>query len=338
MSIDDTTPVDTDEGNLDDFSAEFFGQSKAEPEATTPEVDEATNDGADAEPKENTQEQPDDPVEEKPAEESDDEDDDQEEEDANPKPKESRFQKRISELTAKARDAERREQALLDRLTALEAGSTKTEAPKPADTVGTGDSPPAPNDTNEDGTERFPLGEFDPEYIAALTQYNVDKVLAARDERTKQEAETAKRVEAAGQLEAAWTDELVSARERYPDFDEKGEALGAMLTNLDQGYGDYLGSTIMGMDKGADVLYYLAQNPEEAVAIVNSGPQKATIALGRLEARFSDAGGTTVAPRKVSTAPTPPPANKGSSVARGRVAPDTDDLDAFANMFFDKKK
>ena len=96
------------------------------------------------------------------------------------------------------------------------------------------------------------------------------------------------------------------------------------------------------MDKGPDVLYYLASNPEEARQIVNSGAQKATLALGRIEAKFLEVESKkSSAKPKVSKAPTPPPPNARARGANGAfisVQPDTDDLDAFEAAFFDKKK
>ena len=94
------------------------------------------------------------------------------------------------------------------------------------------------------------------------------------------------------------------------------------------------------MDHGPDVLYYLSNHPEEAHAIVNSGAQKATLALGRIEARFVEAEATKVlAKPKITKAPPPPTATARGTGGGGRsVSPDTDDLDAFASEFFARKR
>ena len=89
----------------------------------------------------------------------------------------------------------------------------------------------------------------------------------------------------------------------------------------------------MSMDKGPDVLYYLSSNPDEAKEIVNSGAQKATIALGRIEARFlDDETDTKTVKQKVSKAPVPPPKNKGSSATKMSLDATSDNvnLDALA--------
>src|SRR3546814_4807298 len=104
-----------------------------------------------------------------------------------------------------------------------------------------------------------------------------------------------------------WSSDVCSS-----DLKEKGEELIENFTDLDEAYGEYLSSTLMSMEYGPDVLYYLASNPEEAKKIVNSGPQKASIALGRLEARFMDEDKPQQKVRpKVSNAPEPPPTNRG---------------------------
>src|SRR3546814_11078038 len=87
-------------------------------------------------------------------------------------------------------------------------------------------------------------------------------------------------------LQSEWQAKLGPAQERYPDFKEKGEELIENFTDLDEAYGEYLSSTLMSMEYGPDVLYYLASNPEEAKKIVTSGPQKDSIALVLPEARL----------------------------------------------------
>ena len=145
--------------------------------------------------------------------------------------------------------------------------------------------------------------------------------------------------DARSELESGWTSKMETARERYPDFQEKGETLISAFDGLDPSYGEYLSATIMGMDYGADVLYYLANNHEEANKIVAAGPTKATIMLGRLESKFMDIGegDKQKDQKKVTKAPPPPPTNKGSAIARVEVEDDTDDLDAFSQKFFKRK-
>lgn len=323
------TPVEsTVDDDLDTFSDVFFGRKAPDDEQASSEKVETdtTEDDAqeDTQPEDDTlanDEDEDEVVEEAP-------------EDAQPKPKKNRFQERIDELTAGKREAERKAADLEARLAKLEQTSKPAPIVEAAENTG-----PTPEDTNEDGTDKYPLGEFDPNYIRDLTRHTLQ---TEREALKKEEEEKAQQTEMEAQraaLQTSWEEKLVPAQERYPDFREKGEALVDSFSGLEPAYAEYLTATLMSMEYGPDVLYYLSKNPAEAHAIVNSGATKATIALGRLESKFAFAEEEKQRRPKVSQAPTPPVhLNKGSAVVKVEVPDDTDDLDAFANKFFDKKR
>lgn len=258
-----------------------------------------------------------------------DEDDDSEEKvDEKPKKKVNRYQERINELTAKAREAERA-------LAALQAAQQKQpEAPKAATPV-VQDDAPNPDALNEDGSEKYPLGEFDPEYIRDMARHTIDKEWKARKEQEAQEAAQRQEAEAREALQAQWVERLAPVTEQHEDFIEKTMGLESAFDGLDPAYSDYLVNTIKSLDHGPEVLYYFANNLEEAQKFVRSGPLAATLALGEINAMFK--GNTRKAEPKVSKAPPPPQVNKGSKT-RTTVAADTDDLDAFADMLFRKPK
>ena len=329
MSI-DNTPADgaTQEVNdLDTFSDDFFGQKES--------------------PKEETVEEPETPVEEVDANEEDAQDEDDtlatDEEDAEeeevvetPAPKKNRAQERINELTRERHEADRKAAALAADLAEVQRRLdelTKTPAevkPAPTEAADTG---PKGTDLNEDGSDKYPLGEYDPAYLRDFMKHTLSVEREQQESNRKQaEAQQAIQAELAA-VQESWNEKLTPVKERYPDFDEKSQALTSTFDHIDSAYGEYLATTIMSMDYGPDVLYHLANNPEEADAIVKSGPTKATIALGRLETRFMAEDAKASRPVKPSKAPPPPPANKGSSTARS-VTPDTDDLDAFSSLLF----
>lgn len=322
--------------NLDDFSADFFGQKDAAPvEATTETNDEVETAEDDAPKLEDTQPEDD-------ALETDDDDStDEPEVDEQPKPKKNRFQERIDELTNARRESERREEALRIEFEALKARLEQNDTPKPkTDNVVSKAVAPTPDDKNEDGTDKYPLGEFDPRFVADQVRHELKMEAEAAAQKEQAQAEHQKEEQARAQLQAEWETKLTPARERYPDFQEKGQELIDSFSGLNEAYSEYLTTTIMSMDYGADVLYYLANNPTEAHAIVNSGAAKATVALGRLEAKFAlaDEDKQTARP-KVSKAPAPPPVmNKGSSVSLPSVPGDTEDLNAFEAEFFKKHR
>jgi len=322
-------PVETD---LDAFAAELFGQSKAQPEPASSEEVESEEQESDA-TEEDTHVDADDTS----APDNDDdsgEDDDSTIEEA-PKPKKNRFQERIDELNGKFRETERKLNEALSKLE--EVQKTKTE---PVQTQ-TSDDGPKPTDLNEDGSEKYPLGEFDPAYIKDVVKHTLDEESKEREAHEKMSAAERARQEAADALQEQWNEKLVPAQERYPDFQEKGEQMLSTFEGIDPAYGDYLTTTIMDMEYGPDVFYYLANNLDEAQKIVNSGAKKATIALGRLEAKFAIAEAEkTIARPRVSKAPEPPQhLNKGSAVTPPPIRGDEKDvdLDAFSKALFKKR-
>jgi len=326
--------VQTVTDDLDAFSGEFFGrnqepivdesQTSDEPD----EVEEEAEQGEVDEPETDSQEEVDD---------TESEEEVEPEEEA-PKPKPT-VQDRINELVRQREEAKREGQAQLQALreefeARIAALAPKQEAkPEPGE--------PTPDDLNDDGTNKYELGEFDPQYIRDLTRYTLNaerqKAEAEATERAQQtEAEKAQQV-----LVQSWNEKVEAAKVEYPDFQEKGKELLDGFNNLEAGYAQYLSTVLMSMDHGPAVLYYLSNNPAEAIEIVNSGAQKATLALGRIEAKFIDAKAEkTLAKPKVSKAPAPAPAaarSRGSNGAFVSVSPDTDDLDAFQKEFFKKK-
>jgi hypothetical protein len=344
MSSEDSTVIAPDTDDLDAFSSTFFAPNK-EKEAVdvTPEDtgdEEQVVSEEDNEPEADTL-APEDENQEETADEDEDEADEEPVEPQKPEKPKSRFQERIDQLNEKARKAEEAAQAsdqrLADALARLEAlEKTKTPEKETETPVQNG---PSPDDKNEDGTDKYPLGDFDPAYIRDLTRYTfaaeVQRERAAEAEQQKQrEAQ-----EARDALKQEWEGRLDSAKEKYPDLNQKSEALFSTFTDLEPGYGDYLAATIMSLEYGPDVLYHLASNVAEAKKIVESGPARATIALGRLEARFAlNEEDKRSQKMKVSQAPTPPARlNKGSMVSRD-IAADTDDLDAFSKAFFKQKR
>lgn len=319
------TPVETPDVDLDTFADELFGRSEPAPETTNSE--EAPDNAEVTDVTEATE-----VTEEEAQDETPEATENTEEEAPKPKPsKKPSAQERISQVISE-RNAERQRVAELQaKLAALENPKQNTE-PTSTATAPTSDA------LNEDGSPKYPLGDFDPNYIRDLTTFNVQTQLAEQrkiEEAAKAEAEAKVQQQA---LAAEWNEKLTPALERYPDFQEKGQELLESLSGLDSDYEDYIAATIMQLEYGPDVLYYLSSNPNEAQAIVNAGPTKAAVLLGRLESKFLQADAEkTLARPKVSKAPTPPPINKGSSAVKASVAPDTDDLEAFEKELFRKK-
>ena len=187
----------------------------------------------------------------------------------------------------------------------------------------------------ESGEAKYPLGEFDPAYVRDLTRFELQQ---AMQEKAAQEAEQAKQrefQEAEKQLQEQWQGRIEKAMDKYPDLLDQEENLAVVFEGVDESYGKYLASVIMSMDYGPDVLYHLSTNIEEARKIVESGPARATLALGSLGARYAMHETEKQQQKlKVSKAPAPPERlNEGNMVSKD-IPDDTDDLDAFAAKLF----
>lgn len=322
----ENTPVES--ADLDTFSAELFGQSAVTEEpASSEDVTEQTDDDALETETTNTQEE-DDAL-------STEDEIKEEEAPAEPAPKKTRFQERIDELTAGKREAERKAAELETRLAKLEEAK-QTTAPSPAPKAET--EGPDPYAKNEDGTDVYALGEYDPaylkDYVNHLMSNKEQEAVTKQAEQAQATAIEAERIA----LQESWESKLEPARERYPDFQEKGQELISSFDGIDPAYGEYLSAQIMDLDFGTDVLYYLATHPDEAQAIVESGARKATVALGRLDAKFGFSEEEKQKVRKVSQAPTPPPTNKGAAQVGSEVPDDTNDLDAFERKLFKRTR
>lgn len=338
--------------DLDTFSESFFGQKESVKEPTSSEeskTEEKEDSTLDSDIKDKKDTQPESDEDDESSEDNEDEDtlapegsDDTEEEEVEaeaekPKPRKNRSRERIEELNTKFREEERKRQDVERRLEELTKKFEQNDQPKPV-IKQEADTGPQPDDVTDDGTDKYPLGEFDPNYIRDLTKHTF-KVEGERrrQEEVQEQAQKAAENER-GVIAAEWQGKLEPARERYPDFQDKSQELLDTFNGLDPSYGEYLATAIMTMEYGPDVLYHLANNKDEAKKIVGMGAAKATLALGRLEAKFADASEEKKQARpKVSKAPVPPErVNKGSAVSKAEVDDDTDDLDAFATKLFKK--
>lgn len=340
MNTDDTeTNVDIDETNLEDFEAEFYGRTPTETQKE--EVEEVVSETEDDSLA--TEEDDDEELEASPEEEEEDNDDEEEEEpEEDPKPRKNRksAKERIEELVAKNRESERREAELIRRLEQLEALTNK-EVNKSEDEVNVRQEQlsadaPNPDALDKEGQPVYPLGEFDPQYIRDLAKFTVaEETRKAKEEAAKEEE--AKRIaQIQEDLTSQWIERVNEVEKEIPEIRNNIVRLTDTFKNIDEGYGDYLASVIMSSEFGPQMMNYLSQNIGEAQKIVASGPAAATLALGRLEARF-------ISPTKpddkrntklVSKATEPPEERARGRGGKFTVSPDTDDLDAFERVFY----
>lgn len=313
----DTFVVDNSSDDLDTFEKDFFSKPVQEKKEPAPVKEDVTPAPVDE----------DDNKDDDQADDSNLDGDDDVNKDPDPKPKKSnRYQERINELTAKAREAERALEAL------RVEKAQQTETTKSTTPVVT-DNGPDPDAKNEDGSEKYPLGEFDPSYIRDMARHTIDKEWSDRKAQEAQEQAQRQNQEARDYLQEQWTEKLAPVTEQHEDFLDKTMELESTFEGLDPQFSDYLVQTIKSLDHGPEVLYYFANNIEEAQKFVQMGPLAATLALGEFNAMFK---GQSRKETKLSNAPPPPQVNKGSNT-RTTVRGDTDDLDAFEKEFYKKK-
>ena len=310
--------VDPNTDNLEEFENLLSGKAKALQEAPDKEDPKTPVDDTDAVDTEDD------------LEEENDDSEDKDSEEETPKPKKvSRYQERINELTAKARESER----ALIALQAAQKQLETTQTPKPV-VAEVPDKGVDPDAKNADGSEKYPLGQFDPEYIRDMARHTIDKEWAVRKEQDAQETAQRQNQEARDHIQAGWVEKLAPVTEQHEDFIDKTMGLESAFDGLDPQYSDYLVQTIKSLEHGPEVLYYFANNLDAAKEFVRSGPLGATLALGEINAMFK--GTSRKVDTKVSKAPPPPQVNKGTN-ARKVVAADTDDLDAFSEVLFKRK-
>lgn len=323
------TPENTPQGdvfinpntdNLDDFEKLLSGTAKplteTPPEPTEDDLDEVEDntDAGEVDPPETEDEPIEPPKEEK---------------------KKSRFQARIDDLTAKTKEFERLyngTQMQLEQVLAKLNEQVKPDLPKVEIAP---EGVPTADDLNEDGTPKYALGEFDPMFIRALTKFTINQETAIAKAQMLQEQQQAQFEQERQAINSQWAEKLTKAKADYPDLEEGNRRLQETFATIDPRYGDYLSTTIMTMDHGPEVLHYLGEHIEEAKSIAASGATKATLALGRIEARFADAALNKTNVR-VSQAAAPPPTRTRGSSGSVPTPGDTDDLDAFERAFYQK--
>lgn len=335
MNIEDDNVDNVNNEDQSDFETLFFNGEPVQDEPDnedTEEVEDSDQPGDEGED-----------LDPSATDETDDEDEDEPEEDVKPKGKNRKSaQERINELTAKARQEEREKLQLLKRLEELEAvvkKETVEKAPLKQDDLPEG--APDFDAVDEKGNLLYPLGEFDPKFIRDLTRFTIEQETKALREKEAQEAEQKAIQEVQTKIQSEWMERLEKYEEEVPEVRESIAELTEVFQDLNPTYGEYLASTIMASEFGPQIMHYLSDNIGEAQKIVASGPAAATLALGRLEARFikpSNEKETKRNNKRVSDAPEPPESLTRGANGQFTVRPDTDDLSAFERVFFNNKK
>lgn len=178
------------------------------------------------------------------------------------KTRNERWPKRVDSLTARVREQERE-------LVELRAKHGVTPAPDTAE---------APN------PDQYEFGEADPQYLKALTRFEVKQVV--EDERKAMRAE-AERGAVNAQLEDGYANIETKGAEKYEDFQAKIEA--AVEARGGEPLHPLVSVGLAVSPAGHHVAYKLATDTtasDRIESLASTNPQAAAIAFGELEGEF----------------------------------------------------
>jgi hypothetical protein len=185
----------------------------------------------------------------------------EEEAEVTDKPKQNpKLEKRFSELTKRAKQAEAEKEALRSKLQELESRVAPQPVQEP-DVLG----------------EKPQASQFQDafEYAEALAEWSAEKALEQRDIQEQQRKIEQQRNE----VIKSWTQKLEAAKANLPDFDD-------MVASSSVQVRDEVRDAILESDVGPEILYHLASNDEYAAKFANMPANKALKELGKLEVQF----------------------------------------------------
>lgn len=182
-----------------------------------------------------------------------------------------KVQERIDKLTWEKWEAKREADQLRKELEEFRNTTTVAPAQRPI--------PPVEDDFDDPN-----------EYRKARVKYE-DEIFAWNETRRNTELEKQRLQESFQESLKAFNKRAERMRAKYPDFDE---AISAPI------FSPAVSQEVLDSEYGAEIGYYLAKNPDEALRLSSLPPSKVAKEIGKLEIRFSS-----FTKKTVSTAPPP---------------------------------
>ena len=182
-----------------------------------------------------------------------------------------KVQERIDKLTWEKWEAKREAEQLRKELEEFRNTTTVAPAQRPI--------PPVEDDFDDPN-----------EYRKARVKYE-DEIFAWNETRRNTELEKQRSQERFQESLKAFNKRAERMRAKYPDFDE---AISAPI------FSPAVSQEVLDSEYGAEIGYYLAKNPDEALRLSSLPPSKVAKEIGKLEVKF-----TSVSKRTVSKAPPP---------------------------------
>ena len=202
--------------------------------------------------------------------------------------------KRIDELTAARKAAERRAELAEQRAHELAkiAAAAKELPPAP-------EPPPPPVEAPLTKPRKADFADPDAyddavlEWAASEGARRSRAEIAAAEARRAQDAEQQAQAATAQAERAIWEERRVAAVQKYADFDEVAFKPDLPITTA-------MAAAISAESNGADVAYYLGKNPQEAARIAALKPNQAFAAVVRLAMKLEDKPSTSKAPAPIT--------------------------------------
>jgi len=215
------------------------------------------------------------------------------------KPK-SGAEARIGELTRLRREAERSAEYWKGIATRNGAQSGDDAAPT---------AEPSPDDFDDYG-----------DYVKAITKWTV-----AQDQRATADTRATEAAKVADEHRGAeWNAKIGAAKSVLPDFD-------AVMETADTPTASHVAAAIMDAERGPELLYHLAGNPEIVERLNEMSPARAAMELGKIEATLGEpAAPPPPPPKRTTTAPAPiTPVKPGSTTAKDPAKMNMDEYKAY---------
>ena len=217
-----------------------------------------------------------------------------------------KVQERIDKLTWEKWEAKREADQLRKELEEFRNTTTVAPAQRPI--------PPVEDDFDDPN-----------EYRKARVKYE-DEIFAWNETRRNTELEKQRSQESFQESLKAFNKRAERMRAKYPDFDE---AISAPI------FSPAVSQEVLDSEYGAEIGYYLAKNPDEALRLSSLPPSKVAKEIGKLEVKF-----TSVSKRTVSKAPPPINPLDGDDAVKPDLEkmPIEDFMKAEKNKIIEKRK
>jgi hypothetical protein len=190
------------------------------------------------------------------------------------------------------------------------------------------DAEPLETDVDEKGEAKYPTYEA---WVRANARWHArQEIKAERAAQAKAEAAKTQQSEAQ-KLHSAWTEKVNTARGKHADYDAVCFGEDSPLPDIPEG--SEMDRYLFESPLGAELVYHLAQHPEEIDRIAALGGRQQVAELGKLELKLTNQKPATEEdedaedderpqrPSTVSQAPNPPTPARRSTAAATAVKP-----------------